>query len=49
MKNEESSSDDSEVESDSSDEESNDQPLLQISTIPHFGTINRIRVRLFEY
>lgn len=44
MKNEESSSDDSEVESDSSDEESSDQPVLQISTIPHFGTINRIRV-----
>lgn len=38
-----SSSDDSDVESESSDEESNDQPVLQISSIPHFGTINRIR------
>lgn len=45
MKNDESSSsDDSDVESDSSDEESKDQPVLQISSIPHFGTINRIRV-----
>jgi hypothetical protein len=45
MKNDDStSSEDSDVESDSSDEESKDQPVLQISSIPHFGTINRIRV-----
>ncbi|XP_025416385.1 glutamate-rich WD repeat-containing protein 1 [Sipha flava] len=44
MKNDDStSSEDSDVESDSSDEESKDQPVLQISSIPHFGTINRIR------
>jgi len=44
MKNDESSSsDDSDVESESSDEESNDQPVLQVSSISHFGTINRIR------
>lgn len=49
MKNESSSSDDSSVESESSDEESNDQPVLQISSIPHFGTINRIRVKLIKY
>lgn len=50
MKNEDSSSsDDSDVESDSSDEESNDQPVLQISSIPHNGTINRIRVKFFKY
>lgn len=47
MKNEESSSsDDSDVESDS-DDESSDQPVLQIASIPHYGTINRIRVNLF--
>ncbi|XP_050530467.1 glutamate-rich WD repeat-containing protein 1 [Daktulosphaira vitifoliae] len=42
-KDESSSSEDSDVESDSSDEESNDQPVLQVSALPHFGTINRIR------
>jgi len=48
MKNDESSSsDDSDVESESSDEESNDQPVLQVSSISHFGTINRIRVNVF--
>ncbi|KAE9545238.1 hypothetical protein AGLY_000781 [Aphis glycines] len=44
IKNEDSSSsDDSDVESDSSDDESKDQPVLQISSIPHLGTVNRIR------
>lgn len=46
MKNDETSSDDSDVESDSSDEESNNQPVLQITSIPHYGTVNRIRVKL---
>lgn len=45
MKNDESSSDDSDVESESSDEESNDQPVLQLTSIPHYGTVNRVRVK----
>lgn len=49
MKNDSSSSNDSDIESDSSDEESKDDPVLQISSIPHYGTINRIRVYNFMF
>lgn len=49
MKKDESSSDDSDVESDSSDEESNNQPVLQLTSISHYGTVNRIRVMILNH